>query len=80
MGQVARQLVQVDEGLGAKDEVEAPLQLLEAEAALGEVLVEFGGETFPVRVRGPGSRGPAVPGACAAGLSGLTEDHLRNGL
>ena len=60
MGQVARQLVQVDEGLGAKDEVDPPLQLLEAEATLGEVLVEFGGESFPVCIGGTRSVRPPV--------------------
>ncbi len=58
MGQVARQLVQVDEGLGAKDEVEPALQLLEAEATLGEVLVQLGGEAVPVCIE---ARGPSRP-------------------
>jgi len=51
MRQVARQLVQLDERRGRVDEVEAALQLLEAETALGEVLVKFSCEPFPVLVR-----------------------------
>ena len=84
MGQVARQLVQVDERLRREDEVETALQFLEAEPALGEMLVQLGSETVPVGIRRPWPRGPAAPGACAqpapAGLSGATEDHLRKGL
>jgi len=50
MGQVARELVEVDEGLGREDEVEPALQLLEAEPALGEVLVQLGSKPVPVCV------------------------------
>ena len=50
MGQVARQLVEVDEGLGRKDQIEPTLQLLEAEPALGKVLVQLGSKPVPVCV------------------------------
>jgi hypothetical protein len=63
MRQVARQFVKVDERLRRENEVEAALQLLEAEPALGEMLVQLGRETVTVCVRGPRARGMAVPGA-----------------
>lgn len=65
--QVARQLVEVDEGLGNKDELDPALQLLEAEPALGVVLVQLGGKTFPICIRGPRSTRPAAFRACAHG-------------
>jgi hypothetical protein len=48
MGKVVGQLVQLDKGLGLEHELEAALQLLEAEAAFGVVLVELGGNPVPV--------------------------------
>jgi hypothetical protein len=63
MGQVARQLVKVDERLRREDEVEAALQFLEAEPAFGEMLVQLGRETVTVGIRSPRARGTATPGA-----------------
>jgi hypothetical protein len=63
MGQVAREGVEVDERLRREDEVKAALQLLEAEPALGEMLVQFGRKTVTVRVRSPRAAGTAGPGA-----------------
>jgi hypothetical protein len=48
--QVARQFVQVNQRLGGEDEVEAALELIEAEPALGKVLVKLLGKTFPVGI------------------------------
>ncbi len=63
MGQVARQLVKVDERLRRENEVEAALQLLETEPTLGEMLVQLGRETVTVCVRSPRARATTVPGA-----------------
>ena len=60
VGQVTRQFVQVDQRLRREHEVEAALKLLQAEPALGEVLVELLRKTFPVRVRRPRSPGLAA--------------------
>lgn len=65
MGQVARQGVEIYQGLGGEHQVKTPLQLLEAETSLGEVVVQLGREALPVRVRGPGTAGRAALSAVA---------------
>ncbi len=67
MRQVARQLVEVDQGLGDEGELDPALQLLKAEPALGVVIVQLGGKTFPIRIRGPRPIRPAAFRACAHG-------------
>jgi hypothetical protein len=39
VGEIARELVEIDQGLRREDKIEPALQFLEAESALGEVLM-----------------------------------------
>jgi hypothetical protein len=63
--QIARQLVQIDERLGREHEVETALELLEAEATLGKVLVQLRSKAFPVSIGRPWPRRAAALGACS---------------